>query len=284
MKVGGALVAPPLRFVFFPNSCYKQFVTNPIYMGAQKECNSYERNCSRPRVKMLDSRGNPTVEVEVQLDSGAIGRAIVPAAPARASMKRSNCATATRSAMAAKACSRRWTTSTTVIADELLGHGRHRPGRHRREHDRRTWMGPETRASWAPMPFWPCRMAVAKAAAEDLGHAALPLSRRRQRAHAAGADDEHSQRRQACGQQHRLPGIHGHAGRRTDRSRECLRWGVEIYQSLKKVLHDGGLQHQRRRRRRLRPSLGGNVKAIEVIMQAIEKAGYRPGEACLHCA
>ena len=52
--------------------------------------------------EILDSRGNPTIEVEVELESGAVG-------PAR--MRRLNCATATRSAMAAKECSRRSRTS-----------------------------------------------------------------------------------------------------------------------------------------------------------------------------
>jgi enolase len=60
--------------------------------------------------------------------------------------------------------------------------------------------------------------------------------------------------------------------------RECLRWGAEIYQSLKKVLHDGGYSTNVGDEGGFAPSLGGNVKAIEVILQAIEKAGYRPGE------
>jgi enolase len=60
--------------------------------------------------------------------------------------------------------------------------------------------------------------------------------------------------------------------------REGLRWGAEIYQSLKKVLHDGGYSTNVGDEGGFAPSLGGNVKAIEVIMQAIEKTGYRPGE------
>ena len=69
-------------------------------------------------------------------------------------------------------------------------------------------------------------LAVAKAAAQARGAAALPLCRRRSGAHAAGADDEHHQWRRACRQSDRLPGIHDHAGRRADASREALRMGV----------------------------------------------------------
>ena len=59
---------------------------------------------------------------------------------------------------------------------------------------------------------------------------------------------------------------------------EGLRQGVEVYQSLKKVLHDAGHSTNVGDEGGFAPSLGGNVKALEVIMQAIEQAGYRPGE------
>ncbi len=57
-----------------------------------------------------------------------------------------------------------------------------------------------------------------------------------------------------------------------------MRWGAEVYQSLKTVLHDGGFSTNVGDEGGFAPSLGGNVKAVEVILQAIEKAGYRPGE------
>jgi enolase len=59
---------------------------------------------------------------------------------------------------------------------------------------------------------------------------------------------------------------------------EGLRWGAEIYQSLKKVLHDGGYSTNVGDEGGFAPSLGGNVKAVEVILKAIEKAGYKAGE------
>jgi enolase len=59
---------------------------------------------------------------------------------------------------------------------------------------------------------------------------------------------------------------------------EGLRWGSEIYQSLKKVLHDGGYSTNVGDEGGFAPSLGGNAKAIEVILKGIEKAGYKPGQ------
>jgi enolase len=59
---------------------------------------------------------------------------------------------------------------------------------------------------------------------------------------------------------------------------EGLRWGAEVYHSLKKVLHDGGYSTNVGDEGGFAPSLGGNAKAIEVILQGIEKAGYKPGQ------
>lgn len=54
--------------------------------------------------EILDSRGNPTVEVDVILESGFTGRASVPPAHPPANMRLWNCATATKNATAAKVC------------------------------------------------------------------------------------------------------------------------------------------------------------------------------------
>jgi enolase len=60
--------------------------------------------------------------------------------------------------------------------------------------------------------------------------------------------------------------------------REGLRWGSEIYQSLKKVLHDRGLSTTVGDEGGFAPSLPNNEAPLQVIMEAIEKAGYKPGE------
>ncbi len=54
--------------------------------------------------EILDSRGNPTVEVEVYLETGVMGRAAVPTGASTGERKHSNCVTATRAATWAKAC------------------------------------------------------------------------------------------------------------------------------------------------------------------------------------
>ena len=59
---------------------------------------------------------------------------------------------------------------------------------------------------------------------------------------------------------------------------ESLRWGAEIYHSLKKVLASKGLNTSVGDEGGFAPSLNSNAMAIEVILEAIEKAGYRPGE------
>jgi len=58
---------------------------------------------------------------------------------------------------------------------------------------------------------------------------------------------------------------------------ECLRWGAEIYQNLKKVLDSKGHNTNVGDEGGFAPSLNTNAAAIEVILEAIEKAGYKPG-------
>jgi enolase len=60
--------------------------------------------------------------------------------------------------------------------------------------------------------------------------------------------------------------------------REGLRWGVEVYQALKKTLHDKGYGTNVGDEGGFAPSLKSNEEAIELILQAIEKAGYRAGK------
>ena len=60
--------------------------------------------------------------------------------------------------------------------------------------------------------------------------------------------------------------------------RECLRWGAEIYQSLKKVLSGKGLNTNVGDEGGFAPSLSSNHMAVEIILEAITKAGYEPGK------
>ncbi|MGB8384489.1 MAG: phosphopyruvate hydratase, partial [Dermatophilaceae bacterium] len=59
--------------------------------------------------------------------------------------------------------------------------------------------------------------------------------------------------------------------------REALRWGAEVYHSLKKVLHDRGLATGLGDEGGFAPNLESNRAALDIILEAIEKAGYQPG-------
>ena len=109
--------------------------------------------------------------------------------------------------------------------------------------------------------------------------AAVPLPRRRRRADPARADVQHPQRRQARPGLDRLPGVHGHAGRRARPTREALRAGRRgLRARCASILHDEGLATGQGDEGGFAPSLASNEAAIEVILRAIEQAGYRPGE------
>jgi enolase len=120
-------------------------------------------------------------------------------------------------------------------------------------------------------------LAVARAAADS---ANLPLYRYvgGPNAHMlAGPDDEHPQRWLARRHQRRHPGVH-------DRPDRCAvlqggaALGAEVYHMLKKVLHDRGLSTGLGDEGGFAPNLESNRAALDVIMEAIEKAGYSPGK------
>ena len=123
-------------------------------------------------------------------------------------------------------------------------------------------------------------LAVARAAASAVELAALSLSRRPERAHPAGADDEHPQRRQA------------RRGSSVDMQefmvmpvgapsfREGLRWGAEVFHALKKVLHERGAEHQRRRRRRLRAEPRVQRGGGRRHPRGDRKGGLQAGRGC----
>jgi enolase len=226
--------------------------------------------------EVLDSRGNPTVEVEVQLDSGVIGRAIVPSGASTGMNEALELRDGDKGRYGGKGVIKAVDNVNEVIAPELLGMDATEQVAID-EYMVQELDGTETKSKLGANAILAVSMAVAKAAAEDLG---LPLYR-----YLGGVN----------GRVLPVPMLNilnggKHAANSTDFQefmvmpvgapsfRECLRWGAEIYQSLKKVLHDGGYSTNVGDEGGFAPSLGGNVKAIEVILQAIEKAGYRPGE------
>lgn len=225
--------------------------------------------------EVLDSRGNPTVEVEVLLESGGMGRAIVPSGASTGAHEAVELRDGDKKRFGGKGVLKAVENVNETLAEELIGFDAlDQVGldEYLLELD-----GTENKGNLGANAILGVSLAVAKAAADGLG---LPLYR-----YLGGINA----RTLPVPMMNILNGGK-HAENSTDFQEfmvmpvgaptfaEGLRWGAEIYQSLKKVLHDGGYSTNVGDEGGFAPSLGGNVKAVEVILQAIEKAGYRPGE------
>jgi enolase len=225
--------------------------------------------------EVLDSRGNPTVEVDVELLSGGFGRAIVPSGASTGMHEAVELRDGDKGRYGGKGVLKAVENVTDVIAEELIGW------------DALDQVGIDSamieldgtpnKGKLGANAILAVSMAVAKAAANALE---LPLYR-----YLGGV----SARTLPVPMMNILNGGK-HAVGSTDFQEfmvmpsgapsfaEGLRWGAEIYQSLKKVLHDGGYSTNVGDEGGFAPALGGNVKAVEVILKAIEKAGYKPGQ------
>ncbi len=225
--------------------------------------------------QVLDSRGNPTVEVDVVLENGALGRAAVPSGASTGVHEAVELRDGDKSNYGGKSVEQAVDNVNTVLAQELVGADaldQVAIDEFMIELD-----GTENKGNLGANAILGVSLAVAKASAEALG---LPLYR-----YLGGV----GARTLPVPMMNILNGGK-HAVNSTDFQefmvmpvgadsfREGLRWGSEIYQSLKKVLHDAGHSTNVGDEGGFAPSLGGNVAAVEVILKAIEKAGYRPGE------
>lgn len=225
--------------------------------------------------EVLDSRGNPTVEVEVELGSGAVGRAIVPSGASTGAHEAVELRDGDKQRYGGKGVLKAVENINSTLADELLGFDaldQVAIDSYMRELD-----GTPNKGNLGANAILGVSLAVAKAAAEALG---LPLYR-----YLGGV----ASRTLPVPMMNILNGGK-HATGSTDFQEfmvmpvgapsfaEGLRWGVEVYQSLKNVLHDDGFSTNVGDEGGFAPSLGGNAKAVEVILRAIEQAGYRPGE------
>ena len=225
--------------------------------------------------EIIDSRGNPTVEVDVRLESGDIGRAIVPSGASTGAHEALELRDGDKNRYGGKGVLKAVENINTTIAEALSGlDAADQIGV---DGDLLALDGTETKSKLGANAILGVSLACAKASAAALG---LPLYRYIGGAHA-----------------HVLPVpmmniLNGgkHAQDSTDFQefmvmpvgapsfREGLRWGAEIYQSLKKVLHDRGQGTNVGDEGGFAPSLPTNESALEVIVEAIQKAGYTPGE------
>ncbi len=224
--------------------------------------------------EVLDSRGNPTVEVEVLLASGALGRALVPSGASTGQFE----AVELRdggSRYLGKGVSTAVENVNTVISDALAGIDAYQ----QREIDQLLidLDGSANKQNLGANAILGVSLAAARAAADDL---ALPLYR-----YVGGANA------------HVLPVpmmnvLNGgeHADNNVDFQEfmimpvgaasfsEGLRWGVETYHELKKVLAERGLSTAIGDEGGFAPNLESNEAALTLLMEAIERAGRTPGD------
>ena len=161
--------------------------------------------------EILDSRGNPTVEVDVHLEDGAFGRAAVPSGASTGAHE----AVELRdggSRYLGKGVQKAVDAANTEIFDAIGGLDAE--DQIKIDEAMIALDGTPNKARLGANAILGVSLAVARAAAQSGRPAALSLCGRRRRAPAARADDEHHQRRRPCGQPDRRAGIHDHAGRR----------------------------------------------------------------------
>jgi len=224
--------------------------------------------------QVLDSRGNPTVEVDVLLDSGASGRAIVP----------SGASTGMFEAVELRDGGDAWggkgvTTAVANVNGELAAAVRGMDAYDQRAVDRALCDadGTDDKGRLGANAILGLSLATARAAASD---ADAPLFR-----YVGGANA------------HVLPVpmlnvLNGgeHADNNVDLQEfmlmpvgatsfsEGLRWGVECYHVLKGVLSDRGLSTSVGDEGGFAPNLGSNEEAVQLLVEAVERAGLTPGE------
>ncbi len=225
--------------------------------------------------EVLDSRGNPTIEVEVKLSDGSFGSAIVPSGASTGEYEALELRDGDKGRYGGKGVLKAVASVNGPIAEALIG--AYPFNQTALDKMMLALDGTPTKQNLGANAILGVSMAVAKAAAASAG---LPLYAYLGGVHA-----------------HVLPVpmmniMNGgkHAIGSTDFQefmvmpvgaptfREALRWGVEIYHALKKVLHDKNYSTTVGDEGGFAPSLGSNQAALDVIMEAIEKAGYRPGE------
>jgi len=225
--------------------------------------------------QILDSRGNPTVEVEVITESGVLGRAAVPSGASTGIHEAVELRDGDKGKYLGKGVLKAVNNINTTLNDELNGayiYDQNLIDRAMIGID-----GTENKGTLGANAILGVSLAVAKAAAESLGQ---PLYR-----YIGGVSAN------------TLPIpmmniINGgsHADNKIDVQEfmvmpagatsfsESLRMGTEIFHHLKSVLHSKGMSTNVGDEGGFAPNLASNEDAITCILQAIEKAGYRPGE------
>ncbi|MBP9153252.1 MAG: phosphopyruvate hydratase, partial [Flavobacteriales bacterium] len=225
--------------------------------------------------QILDSRGNPTVEVDVATQNGAVGRAAVPSGASTGEHEAVELRDGDKSRYLGKGVLKAVENINGPIAEAILGMNVF--DQHMIDKTMLNLDGTANKGNLGANAILGVSMAVAKAGAQEAGQ---PLFR-----YVGGVNSN------------LLPIpmmniINGgsHADNSIDfqefmimpagaeRFSDSLRMGVEVFHHLKKVLHDKGYSTNVGDEGGFAPNLKSNDEAVEVILKAIENAGYRPGE------
>ena len=224
--------------------------------------------------EILDSRGNPTVEADVLLESGIIGRAAVPSGASTGSKEAMELRDGDKGRYNGKGVLQAVENVNTEICEAIIG-----LDAEEQSFIDRTLMeldGTENKSRLGSNAILAVSMAVAKAAAEESG---LPLYR-----YLGGAGP----------MQLPVPMMNiinggAHANNNIDMQefmiiplgaasfREALRCGAEVFHALKKILDDQGMTTTVGDEGGFAPNLPSNESALQLVVQAIEAAGYVPG-------
>jgi len=225
--------------------------------------------------EVLDSRGNPTVEVEVYLASGTVGRAAVPSGASTGAYEAVELRDGDKARYLGKGVQQAVANVNEELAEVVVGmDALDQVGVDTimREAD-----GTANKGRLGANALLGISLAVARAAAEQVG---LPLYR-----YLGGPNS----RVLPVPMMNILNGGKHAEGSSVDMQEfmvmpvgaesfsEGLRWGTEVFHTLKKVLSERGLSTHVGDEGGYAPSLGSNEEALKVVVEAIERAGYTPG-------
>jgi enolase len=224
--------------------------------------------------QILDSRGNPTIEVDVLTEGGAVGRAAVPSGASTGTHEAVELRDGDKKRYLGKGVENAVNNVNTTLADELRGI---------EVTDQRSidltmieLDGSENKANLGANAILGISLAAAKAAAAEVGQplfryvggvnaALLPVPMMNILNGGSHADNS------IDFQEFMVMPVNARS------FAEALRIGTEIFHHLKDVLKKKGMSTNVGDEGGFAPNLKSNVEAIEIVIQAIEKAGYKPG-------
>ena len=225
--------------------------------------------------EILDSRGNPTVEVEVLLEDGTVSRAAVPSGASTGQFEAVEKRDGDKGRYLGKGVEQAVDAVLDDITPRLIGFDA--ADQRLIDNEMISLDGTDNKANFGANAILGVSLAVARAAADSAG---LPLFRY------VGGPNAHvlpvPMMNILNGGSHADTNVDIQefmiAPIGADTFREALRMGAEVYHTLKGVLKEKGLATGLGDEGGFAPNLGSNREALDVIMEAIQKAGYTPGK------